>query len=385
MRRKAVLLFILFFLVLPRSALAQGTVVAQNETITKDYFATGSSVNISGTVNGDAFVAAGSVLVQGTINGDLLVAGGTVNVGGTVTGNIRAIGGQVIVSSQVGGNVTALGGAVNLTEGASISGSLVSIAGSATLLSPIGRGINAAAGQMTIGNTVGGDVSATVGQLTLAPGARISGNLTYVSSVDAQIQGGAQVSGTTTRNAPPPREPPQLPERPNVLEDIQAALVRFFAILRIIDFASALLIGLVLIYLLPIDTRGTVKMIREQPWKSLGIGLLFLIVLPIIVLILLGLVITIPLALIILALYFIALYLAKIFVAIFLGEWLLRVINRKAKIGWALLWGLVIYEILLFVPFIGGIVMFLVVLLGLGAIYLENRNFYQELRSKNLI
>ncbi|HUW24350.1 MAG TPA: hypothetical protein VMW04_01850 [Patescibacteria group bacterium] len=356
-----------------------GTVVSPDQIIAADYFASDSTVTIAGTVNGDAYLVGGNILVSGTINGSLLALGGTINVTGNVTNNIRVIAGQLIVSGPVGGNITSLGGTTNLTAGANVSGSLVAGAGNVSIFAPLGRGINAVAGQMTVGSSVGGDVSAYVGQLILTPSARVAGDLTYWSDLDAQVQSGAEVAGTTTRNTPPTRAP-QEPRQPIDRAQIQAALARAAFIARLVDFVSALIIGLLLIYVFPVFTQMTVGTIRKEPWKSLGVGLLTLIVTPIIGFILLALIVGIPLALILFGLYLIALYVSRIFVILLVGELILR----KASPGWALVLGLVLYEVITLIPFLGPIVVFFVLLFGLGAIVLGENNVYRQLRGKNL-
>ncbi len=352
-------------------------VLPEGQTIDEDYFAAASSVTLAGIVNSDAYLAGGNVLVSGTVNGDLLVMGGTINVSGTITGNVRAIGGQIIVSGPVSGNVSTLGGITTVTEAARVGGSLVTAGGNATVLAPVGRGISGAVSQMVIGNTVGGNVRAYVSQLVLTPNARIGGNLTYWSDAEAQVQQGAQVVGTTTRN-----QPTAIAAGPSGISQaqVQAALTRAALLARLIDLVSALVIGLLLIYVFPFMTQSTVETLKKEPWKSLGIGLLTLVVTPIVIFVLFALFVSIPLALILLAFYLIALYVAKIYVALLVG----RLILKKSALGWALLLGLVIYELITFIPFIGPLVVFFVLLFGLGAIVIWQRDYYRQLRSKNL-
>jgi hypothetical protein len=87
------------------------------------------------------------------------------------------------------------------------------------------------------------------------------------------------------------------------------------------------------------------------------------------------------LALILLAIFLIAFYLAKIYVALTIGELILKNVSR----GWALLLGLVIYGIVALIPFIGPLVVFLTMLFGLGAIYLGSKNIYQKARKESLV
>ncbi len=348
------------FFLLPPTALAQGSggmggtvTLSKNETVNNDYFAAGGTVTLSGTVNGDAFLTGGSITVDGIVNGDLLVAGGTVSVSGRVTDNIRLIGGQVSVSGDTGRNASIIAGTANIGPSARVTGNLAVLAS-----------------ETTVGGEVGGNANIADNQLTLGSKAKIGGSLTYLSQSDAQIQSGASVAGATTHNFPPGTPVP---------------VTRFLATLGLLivfgDFLSALIIGMVLIGYAPVYTQRINDTISRSPGRSLGFGILILIVVPIIVLILLSLVITIPLALILLAFYLINLYVTKIFVFLLIGQ---LILGKRAG-GWALTLGLVIYEILTIIPFLAGLVMFLTTVFGLGAIFLGSRNLYLEERAKKMV
>ncbi|HUV72128.1 MAG TPA: hypothetical protein VMW25_03905 [Clostridia bacterium] len=367
------------FVSLPGLSLAQeaqqGEVVLPADRIIEgNYFAVGNSVVLMGTVNGDAYVAGGNVLVQGTVNGDLLVAGGTVTVTGRVSEDLRVAAGQVVVTGEVVGNMTAVGGTVTLTDSARVGDGLVAASGILSTLGPVGRGIDTAAAQITIANSVGGNVSAVVGRLILTPGANVAGNLTLVSNVDAQIQPGAQVGGTITRNQPPQVEVPEA-------QEVARVVTRTALTILVIDLVASLVLGLLLIWLWPVLTQAVVGTLSQQPWLSLGVGILVFILLPATVIGLAVTIVGIPLALILMTLYLIALYLTKVFVFLTIGELILP----NAARGWALLLGLVIYEILAIIPFLGPIIIILTLLFGLGAIVLGDKNIYTRLRKEKLI
>jgi hypothetical protein len=354
-------------------------VLAKSEVVNKDYFAAGDSVTLSGTVNGDAYLAGGNVIVEGTINGDLLVAGGMVEIRGKISDDVRAAGGQIVISAQIGKNLTVAGGTVNLTDSAKIGGSLAAGTGTLSVFSPIGKDLNIGGGQVTLGNTVGGGVRAGIGKLTLTPNAKISGDLTYWSDAQAQIQSGAEVLGQTTHNLPPAKAPKAKPAR------ILGIFTGVSLALKIASFLWAFVIGLLLLKFFPVYTRRTVETMIKKPWASLGMGFLVLILTPIIFLILLITVLGIPIAFILLVTFLIVAYLAKIFVSILVGQKILRNFGSKAGSNWALLLGLVIYGLVTLIPFIGPVVSLLVVIFGLGAVFLEEKDFHLQLRSKNLI
>lgn len=381
MKKLVFLLFLLvaFFVSLPGLALAQtdqgpeAAVVSEGQIVEGAFFAAAPTVVIAGTVNGDVYVAGGEVLVSGIINGDLLGAAGVVTVTGNVAEDIRVITGQLVVTGPVGGNITAAAGMVTLAESANVADSVVAGAGMITVLSPVGREIAAAAGQITVGNSVGNGIRAATGQLTLTPSANVAGNIEVISDFDVQVQPGAQVGGEISRNQP---------TRAGVDEERVAGIISRAALtFLVIDFVSSLVLGLLLLWLFPATVQAIVESLYQRPLSVLGAGVLAFILIPLIAFVLLLVVIGIPLALILWVLYLIALYLSKIFVFLAIGQLILKNVAR----GWALALGLVIYEILAIVPFIGPFIVFLTILFGLGMIVFGLKNIYQAQKEKNLV
>jgi hypothetical protein len=75
-----------------------------------------------------------------------------------------------------------------------------------------------------------------------------------------------------------------------------------------------------------------------------------------------------PISLMLLAVYLAAIYLAKIWVGAFLGRILVKPSGATKADWWlGLLVGLLIFTIVGFIPYLGGLVRFGVVCLGLGA------------------
>lgn len=352
----------------------ESVVLPKGSTVNQDYFASGESVTLAGTVNGDAYIAGGNITVPGTVNGDLLVAGGTITVAGTVAGDVRAAGGQIIITGNIEGNVTTGGGSVTITNSARLGGSLVAGAGSLSIMGPVERGMTIGAGSVQLSNTIGGNVLAGVGRLTLTPDAVIQGNLTYYSKDKAEIQQGAQVVGNVNMQ--------QIKEKD---KKAPAAVALATFIPGLLYLISLFIMGLLFLRFLPIFTQDTTNLVGREPWKSLGVGLLILILTPIVVVLLMVTVIGIPIGLVLFAAYLIYFYLSVMFVAIFIGKKILRQ-NGKTRAGvLALSIGLIIYGIISLIPIIGGLFTFLVMLIGMGALFIQKRNYYLNLRSKKIL
>ena len=262
------LLFFLFSVSPVFAATEHNVTLPSESVVTGNYITAGSTVRVSGTVQGDSYVAGGDVTVDGTIDGDMVVAGGTVSVTGKISQNLRVMGGNVEISGTVGRNVSVAGGSVTITQTAKIGGSVVGAGGEIVINAPVQKELDVAGGQVMIGNTVTGDVRAAVGQLTLAPGASISGSLTYWSRKDAEIQPGANVAGPVVHNVPP--------GAPNGSEQFFRS-VSITA--KILGFLSALVIGLLMLYLFPNFSKNTAALVLKRPWAALGWGFLVTILL----------------------------------------------------------------------------------------------------------
>lgn len=356
-------------------------VLPKSQTVNHDYFSAGNTVVINGTVNGDVYAAGGSVLVDGTVNGDVLAAGGQVTVRGTVVHNIRVAGGQIVLDGTVGGNVSTLGGNVTTTGASKIAGSLAGAGGQYSLLGPIGKEANIAAGQATVENSIGSNLFFSGGQLTLTSPAKVAGNLSYVSSTNAQIEQGASVTGKTYHSYPPQRQEPQ--------REYRGAPFAFFAGINLLfsffEFLFAFIIGILLWALVPNYTRRATGFILKSPWVSLGIGLLAWVLIPFSMLLLAISLLGIPLIPIEVFGLIVFTYIGKIYVSWAIGQWIGERINQDFHPVISLLVGLIVFAIISWIPILGWIFSVLAVGIGFGAVLILEKRYYLELRAKKII
>lgn len=361
---KKIIAFLLFslFLVLPQSVLAQGKAITlpSTETVKGPYFVAGELITISGTVDGDVYVAGETVIVDGTVNGDLLVVGGTVEIKGQVAEDVRVAGGTVTIKGNVGGSVTAGTGQFILEdEGA------------------IGRSIVVGTGNLMLDGPVNGDVYAGVGDFTLMSNAQVNGNLNYASSKRAKIADGAVVAGTVNFKQ---TEQPQQQRR-----KASRVFSNAFMIGKLVSLSILFIIGFAFLRLFPVFTKQTVSIAKISPWKDMGVGLLILFMTPIIAVLLAVTIVGIPFALVLLFAYMILLYIAKIFIAIYLGNRVLKYVSKNKSEGLALFVGLIVQLFVTLVPFVGWFAGFVFMVWGTGAYIISKRQSYRALYKKNLI
>ena len=131
--------------------------------------------------------------------------------------------------------------------------------------------------------------------------------------------------------------------------------------------ASAILVGWLVLVLFPGFFQASTHAVGSG-WRSLGLGFAVLAGVPAAIVLTAITVVGLPLSLMLLALYFVAIYRAHIWVGAFLGRQLLKPAGAT-KSDWllGLLLGLLILKVIGFIPYLGGLVRFGVVCLGLGA------------------
>jgi cytoskeletal protein CcmA (bactofilin family) len=338
----------------------QQLMVGSSETVDDDLYMFAGTIDVEGTVNGSALLFGGNITVGGTVSRDLMVTGGNVNVTGEVKGSIRMAGGTLNINAPVGEDVVVAGGNITLGEKATVGRDVVIGGGTVSITGPVGRKILAGAGDVTIRGPVGGDVQAYVDKLRLERGANIQGRLTYWSNNEAAIASGASVKGRIERREPPGRNQTPAP--------VQAFIGWLQALVGL------LAVGLILLLILPGFTARATGAIRSSPWASLGLGVEVLIGVPIaaILIFILGLFVGgWWLALFGLAAYILACIVGFVISGLLAGQWILEQLRRSSIHPiWALLLGLVVLTIVTAVPIVGGVIGFLAVVFGLGALTL---------------
>lgn len=339
--------------------------VSSEEVIEDNFIQAGRVIDFNGQAQKDVIVAGGNINITGPVKGDVIVFGGNIKINGDVAGNIRAFGGTIEINSKVGKNVSAFGGIVIISKDAEIGWDVLAGAGNLEIRGKVAGNVIGGAGNVILANEIGGNVNlfgSKESQLTLYPQADIKGNLTYSASQEAEIKEGAKIAGETSY------KPVSLP----VIGTARAerVLLASYFLGKIISFLSLLLIGLLIITLIPKKSEEIGKKMLDKPWANIGWGLIYLIITPIVLILVAVTVIGIPLALIVLFSYLIAIYLTKIFIGIALGQKLLKWGNNKQKVSltWAMILGVILFYILVDLPFIGWIIWLLGTCWALGAI-----------------
>lgn len=336
--------------------------IGEGEVIESNFIKAGGIVDFNGQAQKDVIIAGGTINITGQVNGDVIVVGGTVKIKSEVSGNVRVIGGVIDIDGKVGKNVNVFGGAVVIGPDAEIGWDVLVGAGSVEIRGKVGGNIKGRAESIILASEVGGDVDLKLnfqdGQLILYPQSDIRGSLTYSAPKEAEIKEGAKIEGETIYT-------------PFVLSAVplKNGFESFCFFKKIMCFLGLLVVGLIIIFLARKKSKEVGKRMTDKPLVSLGWGLIYLIITPIVLILISITIIGIPLALIVLALYSIALYISKIFVGIVIGQKVLKWWRKKQEVSlvWAMILGVILFSIIINIPFIGWIFGFLGVCWALGA------------------
>lgn len=406
-------------------------VIGANEVINDDLYVFAETFTLDGTVNGDLIVFAQTVWINGTVNGDLAAGAQTVVINGTVTDDARigAAAIQLGETSQVGSDLVVGGASLETRDGGTVDGELVVGSGQALLAGDVAGDVMAGTGGLELRGSFGGDVKAYVEAtedtesappmnmymsnvpitlpnvqpgLTVADSAEIAGDLEYSSTVDLPVPSGV-VAGQVRR------VPPQVDEGTVVREPTNAEIVGEWALDLLRAAVTLILLGLLLVWLFPRFMKALPEKLRTQPLPSLGWGLLayagfFFVLLVILLVMILGGILfgflTLGgvagtmvwlgiLALFALIVLFVLTtsYLTKVVVGETVGKWILaRTSPALAEHrAWPMVVGVTVLVLLIgllnfpLIPLdvLGWLVNFVVILFGLGALWLWGREAWQ--------
>jgi cytoskeletal protein CcmA (bactofilin family) len=395
----------------------ESVVIKDNEVIEDDVYVTANNFKLEGIVKGDLIVFGRDITINGTVDGDLIAAGQTVIINGTVTDDARIAGAvlQIGETATIGGDVVAGGASLETQEGSVIEGELVVGAGQALLNGSVTGDVQVGAGSVELNGEFGGDVNAQVGDPeeggmprsifipqaniqfpTVKPGfnigeeAQIEGNLEYTQSKDVNIPTDA-VSGKVTRTTPVV-DPAVQKARPT---PAQKGMTWGFDLLR--SIVTLIFFGLLLGWLAPMFMKALMGKIQSQPGASLGWGVVayaafFFAIFVVLVAMIAGGVLfgvltlggvsgtiiwlgILTLLTMIVSFVLITSFLTKIVVAWLGGKLILARFNpalAEHKV-WPLVIGVVLVALVVALPYIGWLFGVLVMLIGLGALWIWAR------------
>lgn len=331
--------------------------VRADEVIDSTLYIAGDTLDIKGIIKGDLFCAGNDIDITATVEGDVICAGQNVRVNGNVLGDVRAAGMNVDVNAVVQGGLTAAGQALTLGSDAKVERDVTLAGSSARLRGDIGRDVLGSATNIIVTGHIGRNLSAEVASLRLESGASIHGNLDYRAPAQAFIARDATVQGQTYYT-----EQGQKSDVDHVAITLWTSLYWFVALL---------LIGLVALLAAPRVLDGASATLRTRKIISFAAGAATLLAVPIFAITLFVSLLGIPLAILLMSAWLMGLISSLVIAAYAIGwtitEKFLNWPPRGRRLA-NLIIGLLVTILIGLLPVIGPIIIFLLILSGLGAI-----------------
>ena len=324
--------------------------VSKNETSKDSYknsdvYLMGDNVTIDYVVDGNLFVMADTVTINSKIGGDAFIMAKTINVGDQayIFSNLFAMANSIDIKGVVY-DVYALSQNFTISNGyiyrdAKLCCNTININGT------IGRNAFVSCSNINF-NTDENDKGIIYGDLTYSTPSELS--------FDKNI-----VNGNVTYKAP------KVSPEKSVREIVASYISDLGAFL-----AFVIIIWLVCLWLAPKFLNDTNKFVGKKTLNVLGTGLLTLIAVPIACIILLLLQLTAGISLLTVAIYILALIVAKSIFTIVANNYLCSKlnINKNTGIFGMLIVSGVIVWVISELPYVGGIVSFIISVLGLGVL-----------------
>lgn len=389
--------------------------IGSDEVIEDDLYVGADVFTLDGTVKGDVFVGGTRVIINGTVEGDLFVGAQEVIINGTVTDDVRIAGYALELGrdAQIGDDVLAAGYSINANAGSQVGGDMLVGGFQARLAGNIAGNAQVGANGLEVAGTIGGNLDAEVADegsspppgfgpqdfvpdatvtvpnvpagLTFGPEALVEGDLNYTSSTEL-FGVGDRVEGDIIRDEP------ILPEA-ETTEINPARLALTWAWGRVQRFVAIAVAGLLALWLTPGTIKRLSNLLKNDPWPSMGFGAIGYFGFPIVMFVFAGVVLIIAILLGLLQFgnlsgillmisvltFFTALLLfvlilslaTKVIVGNLIGQWVWdRIQPESDSLVLPMLIGIAVVVLLIAIPLLGSFLNFLIMLFGLGTIWL---------------
>jgi hypothetical protein len=334
-----------------------GDTLIVNQEIADDLYIGGGNVTLTQPVTGDVWAGAGMFNISpgANIGQDLNIAGGQVWINADVADDVHIAGGNVYLNANVGDDLMVFSGTAIING--NVKGDVVIFSGTANLA-----------------GTVEGNVYFRGGQLALEDNTEIFGNLNYSADEEIVLPANVVVRGET-KYTPPDKTSPGANNKIGMFSGLVGFLGIALPFIFLVSLIALFLLTLVVVFAAPLKSQDVTNFMQHHPWKSLGWGLVYMIVVPVVAFILLLLMVTFPISLLTFLVYSLGWILSAPLLAFALGSWILKLLNKNTDLGrrghlvLAALIGAIVYSLLMLIPFVGGLIIIIGLIISLGALF----------------
>ncbi len=327
-------------------------IVTVDEPINEDVYVTSMSAKVEGVIDGDLTIFTGDLTISGRVTGSVTVfSSGSVVVESTgqIDGSLRGAAVNVSIRGEVGDDLFMTAASVVVQQGGTVGRDALAFGGTGRIEGSVGRDVRGRTLRLVVDGAVGGDLDIATQRLEFGSTASVGGDALYRSPLEVSVPEGTSIGGTVTR----------LPTQSNFVYGVILALV------NVVGFLGFLLAGLVLLWALRGSSARAVGAVLKQPIRSLLVGMLTVVVLPVAIGILAVTLVGLPLAGL-LMLVAVGLFIVGPIPAITaLGN---RVLLRRGGLFGAFIFGAVLWRLgIWLIPIVGGVIYLIGLVWGVGA------------------
>lgn len=347
-----------------------GNIFLDKDEKVKNLYTAGNMISIDGDIEKSLYAAGNIITVNGNVEGNVCVVGSTVVIRGNIGDSVHVGGGNILIEGKIEEDLFIGGGNITLSKSASVGGDLIIGGGTVDIEGPVAGNVLLGGGQVIINSKIGGQVKARVDELKLGPQAEITKNLVYKSPKEASIDEGAKILGGIDFTESKIKKVGWFKSR--------GMLFGILTLGFLIKILMGIAAGLVLVYIFRNMTKRAIKESLAHFWANLGRGFAALILTPVAAIIILITVIGAWVAGLIGVAYILMIFLSLTLANIVFGSWLIKVVKKRDKylVNWqAVVLGVIVLSIISLIPFVGWLVVFIFMLISLGALY---RMVYQN-------
>lgn len=366
-------LILLVMVILPVSAapweFRGGTDIVEKEaTVTGDLFFSGDTLEIEGNVRGDLIVFARELAVRGRVDGSILgLVTEKLVVDGEVAGNIRVFAGNLAINGKVGRTVSAYAVRLETGKAALISGGVLGSFGEVKATGSIDGPVDV---KVYYRNEIGGRINSNL----------ISRGVPIRWLTPAQINGRVdEYSGVAAQPAVPQEVQIAKGYHWHRLKSESPLIYKLLLLVSVVWFLGSLLLSLIFYRIFPRTAWTMARPTVENLQRSLLVGVITFIGVPILIIILLLTTVGLPLAIVLLLLYLALLIFSGVPFSILLGRIIFRQYQTANPTHPNLLvvTGCLLASLLSALPLVGFV---LPTCLGMGMIVRRIKPEYNELQ-----
>lgn len=305
---------------------------------TSDIWRMENHTKIENSVYGDLYIMSNSAeILSNSIEGNAFIMADSVKISGNIYGSVFIMANNVEISGKIE-DAYIMANTVNITETGEISRNIKVGANTFNLKGSIYRNLSV--------------VSDNINMESNSAGVSVAGNLKYSGNLNAdesQIYGEIEEVDISKFEV-------------NKTEKAVSLITDF-----IVEIITALVIIALIVYFANCKYENKDIVLSDYA-KDIGLGFLYLIIIPAVSILLMITVIGLPIGIFGLLLYIMGLYIAIPVASIEIARLILKENNTRLKHTFCALAVLVLFKILKYVPVIGDIVRFLGILLGIRII-----------------